>query len=511
LSHGLAPPNPVAMSVRAARFVLPFASLALCAPALCALALSGCGFDDDGPFEIAVIEGADELYASGNRLSIGAKHLRAATEWGLVTLDADGEVVPALAERWIITDDGQSFIFRLSERNWPDGQPMDSASVRRSLERVIAGLRGTSLGLDLAPIKDVRAMAGRVVEIRLSAPVPDLLTLLAQPELALRASPGGTGPMALSRDGALARLQFRPPLERGLPDMPGWESEVRELTLVPVHDAKAMTLFDEGEVQVVLGGRIGQIPLADTGPLSRGTVRIDPAVGLFGLRIRSGRGMLGDASLREALAMALDRPGLLERYNVGGWQATTRIVAPGLPGDSGLIGERWEGEGLDQLRAAAAARVRAWQARSGEAPVVRLSLGDAPGDTNLLTDLAAQFATIGVRLVRAERLADADLVLVDEVARYGDPRWFLNQFNCSLRRGLCNQGADRLVAAAQGTIDHTERARLLADAESALLAANIYVPIGAPLRWSLVRGSVTGFAPNAYAFHPLPPLAELPK
>ncbi len=476
------------------------------------LALAGCGNADDGTLEVAWIGSEESLFASGNRLSPGAQHLRSATDWGLVALDAQGEVIPALAERWIVTEDGLSFIFRLREQNWPGGQPMDSASVRRSLEQVIDGLAGTSLGLDLAPIKDVRAMAGRVIEIRLSAPVPDLLTLLAQPELALQPATGHTGPMLLERGEGGALLRFRPPLERGLPDMPGWEADVREVQLHAVRPAQAMEMFDSASVQLVLGGRIGQLPLVDLGPLSRGTVQLDPAIGLFGLRVRSARGLLGDEGVREALAMALDRPALLARYNVGGWTATTRVVAPGLRGDPGQVSERWAGDDLAALRGQAAARVRAWQARNGGGqPVVRLTLGEAAGDVLLLADLAEQFAAIGVRLERAEIAAEADLVLVDEVARYGDPRWFLNQFNCSLRRGLCDDDADSLVAQAADALDPAERATLLSEAEAELMRANVYIPIGAPLRWSLVRGSVTGFAPNAFAFHPLPPLAEIPR
>lgn len=477
---------------------------------LCAaLLVAGCGSGDEGTFEAAWIGDEESLFASGNRLSAGAQHLRAATQWGLVTLDPQGDVTPALAERWIITDDGLSFIFRLREQNWPDGREMDSASVRRALEQAIAGLDGTALGLDLVPVKDVRAMAGRVIEIRLSAPVPDLLNLLAQPELALVSTGGGTGPMVLDRQGATAHLQFKPPLERGLPDMPDWQADVREIDLIAANPGKAMDLFDEGGVQLVLGGRIGHMPLADTGPLSRGNVRIDPAIGLFGLRVRRPRGVLADEAGREALAMALDREGLLARYNVGGWVATTRIVAPGLPGAGGSAAERWADADLAQLRSVAAARVRT---QSGaEPPAITLFLGTQPGDEFLLRDLAAQYARIGVRLVRADRVQDADLVLVDEVARYSDPRWFLNQFNCSLRRGLCDEDADYLVEVASETLDPRERAGLLAEAEAELIAANVFIPIGAPLRWSLVRGSVTGFAPNPYAFHPLSPMAEIPR
>jgi len=479
-----------------------------------ALLLAGCGNADEGTIKIAWIGEEESLFASGNRLSSGAQHLRGATQWGLVTLDPQGEVVPALAERWIITDDGLSFIFRLREQTWPDGSEMDSASVKRSLEQMIAGLDGTAFGLDLVPVTDIRAMAGRVIEIRLSAPVPDLLNLLAQPELALLSPDGGTGPMLLERSGPTARLTFRPPLARGLPDMPGWEEDVREIELVAARAGRAMALFDEGAVQLVLGGRIGQLPLVDTGPLSRGTVRLDPAIGLFGLRVRRARGLLEDAEGREALAMALDREALVARYNVGGWVPTTRVVSPGLPGDGGQVAERWADLELTQLRAQAAARVQAARgpSGSGNGPLtLSLSIGTAAGDDLLLRDLAAQFATIGVRLVRAESLAQADLQLVDEVARYGDARWFLNQFNCSLRRGLCSEDTDYLMEVAQETLDPRERAGLLAEAESALMGANVFIPIGAPLRWSLVRGSVTGYEANAYAVHPLPPMAEIPR
>ena len=47
--------------------------------------------------------------------------------------------------------------------------------------------------------------------------------------------------------------------------------------------------------------------------------------------------------------------------------------------------------------------------------------------------------------------------------------------------------------------------------EAQLTLANVYIPIGAPLRWSLVRGSVDAFVANRYAFHPLPEMAQIPR
>ena len=60
-------------------------------------------------------------------------------------------------------------------------------------------------------------MTGRVIEIRLSSPMPDFLQLLAQPELGVLHRGMGAGPMELARDRAVARLTLLPPEARGLP------------------------------------------------------------------------------------------------------------------------------------------------------------------------------------------------------------------------------------------------------------------------------------------------------
>lgn len=491
----------------ARRFPLP----ACAAAAL--LALGGCGGGDDGPVEVAFIDTSAALYAGGIRLSAGAQHVRGATGAGLVSLDDRGEVIPALADRWIVTEDGLSFIFRLRDGTWADGSPLTAESARNELKRTITALDGTSLGLDLAAISEVRAMAGRVVEVRLSTPVPMLMQLLAQPELALEKGRAGMGPMVLARQGELATLTMKPPAERGEPEVQDWQSHMRLIHLAAASAEDAIARFDEGEVDLVLGGRLGSLPLASTGPLSRGTVRVDPVVGLFGLRVERAAGFLATPQNREALALALDRPALLAPFNIGGWQDTTRLVAPGLPDDTGLVGERWEEQDLDERRATAARRVAAWRAGNAPDKPLRLSLaiGWQPGEELLLRELARQFATVGVVLERAGAGKGADLSMVDQPARYAGAPWFLNQFSCSLRRGMCSSAADTLVRQARGTADAAERARLMARAEAELTRANAYIPIGSPVRFSLVRSTVTGFAPNAWAYHPLPPLAVIPR
>ena len=43
-----------------------------------------------------------------------------------------------------------------------------------------------------------------------------------------------------------------------------------------------------------------------------------------------------------------------------------------------------------------------------------------------------------------------------------------------------------------------------------LLAANLYIPIGAPIRWSMVRAGLEGFSENPWNVHPLFPLSRAP-
>jgi len=76
---------------------------------------------------------------------------------------------------------------------------------------------------------------------------------------------------------------------------------------------------------------------------------------------------------------------------------------------------------------------------------------------------------------------------------------------------LCDKGADALAAEAMMSDDAAERAQLLIEAEVDLTVANVYIPLGAPVRWSLVRGNVNGFAANRLGWHPLMPMAMKPK
>ena len=475
------------------------------------LLLSACGSGKETALTVVTIGAPASPFETGVRLPPAARLVHGATVEGLVGFDEQGQVVPALAERWIITDDGQSYIFRLRDGTWGKGSPLTAQALRKALRETIAELDGTSLGIDLAAIDEIRVMTERVIEIRLNAPMPNLLQLLAQPELGLADKGGGTGPMRLRRENDLALLTAIPPERRGLPAREGWNETVRPLRLMALPAEQAVARFNAGEADVLLEGRIEHFPFARSVGLIRGTIQIDPVMGLFGLAVVRDTGFLAAPENREALAMAIDRNELMNPFGVGGWTATTRIVAPGTADDPGLVGERWPGQSIEERRRIAAARVLRWRADQADAPRLRIALPRERGGDILFTRLQADLAAIGVEARRVGLSDSADLRLVDSVARYPRVGWFLNQLNCAVRRGLCSEDADRLAAQALRTTDAAVRVLLLADAEAELTKANVYIPFGAPIRWSMVRGDVSGFAANRWNVHPLMPLAQRPK
>jgi len=476
-----------------------------------ALIAAACG-SEDGALEVAIIGAEQGPFENGVRLSVAGQHVRAATTEGLVALDPSGQVVPALAERWIVTEDGRSYIFRLRDGTWPDGSPLTGATAARELRVVLQRLSGTSLGLDLEAIAEVRAMAQRVVEVRLKGAMPDFLQLLAQPELGLRKNSQGSGPMALARDGETAVLTMKSPESRGLPEQEGWQSRFRSLRVSGLAAEDAIERFYDGELDVVLNGRIETLPLVRTAPLSRSYAQPDPAIGLFGLMVRRSEGFLDSPERREAVAMAIDRDGLMAPFNLGGWTPTTRLVASGLPADLGTIGERWQEMSLAARWNTASARVAAWKAERGADKVeLSIELPEGPGSALLFESLGGDLAGAGITLVRARPGQQGQLYLFDRVARYAGAGWFLGQFACSLRRGICSESADALARKALSAADPAESAALFAEAEAELTALNGFIPLGQPVRWSLVRAGFSGYAPNPWVFHSLPPMAVIPR
>ncbi|MFA6114410.1 MAG: ABC transporter substrate-binding protein [Sphingomonas sp.] len=466
---------------------------------LVALLLAGCGRRSDaGPVVVSAIGEAPALAdSSQGPLGTPSRLLVDSTAQGLVRFDTSGQIEPGVAERWIVIDDGMSYIFRLRDTEWSDGRPVSADEVVAILRRQINSRSRNPLLPFLSAIDEIVEMTPQVIEIRLKRPRPDLLKLFAQPELALFRTrpPGGSGPFRVTEsyhDGAMLRPAFDPARS---PDdeaaEPGPEQNVR---LIGERAARAIARFAKRDSDMVTGGSFADWPLLATAEIAPANQRVDPAAGLFGLAIASRAGFLAEAANRAVVARSVDRQAIVSAF-APAWNATAQLLpdrldsaAPPTPG--------WVASATDTTPAIE--RVRAWRATHDGPLVLRIALPPGPGSTILYGIVASGLQRIGIDTQRVAIDADADLRLIDAVAPYDSARWYLGTA-CQ----PCGADAQAAVEAARDAPTLEQRAARIAEADAAVAADIAYIPIARPLRWSLVALRLGQWQGNSRAWHPL--------
>lgn len=392
---------------------------------LAATVLAGChGGRTGGTIAVSLIgEQLDEAVLAG------------ATSEGLVRLDREGQVIPAAAARWAILDDGLDYIFRID-----DGAALSAQTVARRLREALRRHRHDAEFAALGPIESIGAVTGTVVEIRLSAPQPDLLTSLARPEFSV---------------GALTDLRAGRP-ERAhvaLTPQPGDEAPF-PVSLQVERVGRAVVRFQNKDAELVTGGTFANLPVARAARAEREALRFDPVTGLFGFAIRNPD---LSATVRTALSLAIDRDRIVAAIGVPSHAKATTLAGSVLEPP------------LAERRATALALLK------GTTPHIRVAMPRGPG-ARLLFALAAQdWAKVGIAAEMVDpETHGADLVLVDMVA----PPGTLATLACALST----------------TCDPNDRIALLNPP---------FIPVAAPVRWSLVAPGLDLFTENGLATHPL--------
>lgn len=481
---------------------LPRSRRALCrvvASLLLAAAATACGRRADvGPVVVSTI-GEDKPALPGtNRraLSSGDRLAADSLAMGLVRLDAAGQIEAGIAQRWIVTDEGMSFIFRLRRARWSDGTPVTAAQVVQLLRRQIAAGARNDLSPYLSAIENVVEMTPEVIEVELSRPRPDLLKLFAQPEMALVHAGGGAGPFRLAaREGDALRLTPLPDPDRDAEDGPAPEDDVR---LRVEAAALAVARFSDRGSDLVTGGTIADWPLVRAAQAAAANVRIDPAAGLFGLLVARREGFLADIGNRAAVAEAFDRNALATAISRE-WLARETLLPDQLDSATPPVSPAWAALSLAERRAAATGIVARWRAARGEVPTLRLALPGGAGGTTLFAHLARDLLLVGIRPIRvAPDDRAADLVLIDRVAPYDSARWYLHQ---ACRD--CAASAQEAIEAARLAPTLADRARAIAAADAALTEDGGFIPLARPFRWSLVAFRLRAWTANTRAWHPL--------
>ena len=459
------------------------------------LLLASCGERGSGPIVVSAIGEPPEL-ANPNLTPLDppSAMLTAAVAQGLVRFDASGQIEPALAQSWTVSDDGMSYIFRLARTNWSNGAPVTAEQVATRLRAAVSRASRNRLKPVLGAIDEIEAMTDRVIEIRLRGNRPNFLQLLAQPDMALILGGKSSGPYrATPGDDGAVRLDH--PEDA---DADSLDPAAPPIVLRGEPAALAVARFGAGLADLVTGGTAGDLPLVRVAEPPAAAVRFDPVNGLFGLAYAS-KGVITDRpEVRQALNMAVDRDALAAAIGVPGLAPRSSLLPPGIEELPQPTLPTWSALPLPERRAQARTLIAG---AVGEAPArLRIAMPVGPGYRLILAHLRRDWRAIGIEVERAGPAERADLTLIDEVAPAVLASWYLRPFTCDAS-AVCSKEADDLLAAARNAATPAERQARLADADRVLTELASFIPLAAPVRWSLVAPRLTGFQTNMFASH----------
>ncbi len=482
-------------------------TLTLLLAALAGLGAGSCAQDSEQALDVTVIGKGQPVIAdpSTAALSAPSETLMANAAQGLVRFDANGQIEPGLAERWNVSDDGLSYIFRIAPVEWADGRLASAREVARILNRQLRGASRNPLKDSLGAISEIVAMTDRVIEIRLKTARPNILQLLAQPHMGIVRNGHGTGPFQIDPE----------------QDAPGAISLTKRIQVVDDEDrtehvhlrsaeaAQAIARFRDGKTALVLGGTFVDLPLVGRDDRRmRSALRFDPVAGLFGLRPARSGGPLADKQLRDLLNQAINRDAIITALNVPNLVPRTTLLQAGLDGGAVPIAPDWTTQAHAD-RMASVIRDARGIIDQDQRLKLAIALPEGRGADILFHRLASDWRPLGIELVRAGDGVRADLALIDRVAPSTSPAWFVRHFRCG-EVPICSENADALMASARDAEIPVQRGALLAEAGRIIDLEVLFLPIAAPIRWSLVGDGLPGFSENIFARHPLSAIREKP-
>lgn len=428
---------------------------------------------------------------------------------GLVKIDRAYNVLPAVAARWQVAEQGRRYLFRLrTGQSWSDGHPLTAGDFEYAWKRnlrlasrapiahllyVIENARSFGEGeIDDAQTVGVTALDDLTLEVRLEEPTAYLPHLLAHaiayplPRWAVEGHEHDwTDPGRFVGNGAYRLVEWqrgdRLVLDKN-PHYRGAFAGNAERVECPILDDFQSVL------QSYSAGSLDAVSLIDAsaGTIARAKVAhrrelvFTPQPSTLYLMFRSDRPPFDDVRVRQALVHAVDRDALAREASEGQYlPAKGGFVPPGMPAHSSDIGLAYDpGRARELLAQAGYAEGQGFPdiswlyfGGSGSEPIVPFL--QRAWRKNLGMELLAQPVTTAVLYERIER-DPPSLTLVGWSADYPDPDSLL-RVPFHSKEGLNavhwhNPRFDALVEEAARVADQAKRIALFQQADRILVA-----------------------------------------
>ena len=461
---------------------------------------------------------------------------------GLVAYSATGELVGAAAESWSISNDGLTYTFNIRpEARWSSGDAVTAEHFVFSLRRLVDPATAAFYAQAIAAIVNAEAIIasemapsdlGVVVAddgtlvITLERPTPYLLSLLTHPST-FPVHPGSiaehgttfTRPENLLSNGAYRLDAWEPgSVLKLIRNEQYWNNDETSIEAVNYHvltqEMTELNRYRAGEIDIT--GSIPPDSFEQVREQYRDQMHIAPYLGVYyyGYNLTKPP-FAGNAALRQALSMAIDRETLVEKVTGRGEAPAYSWVPPGV---SNYDPRRLSFADMTQDERNAAARRLYRDAGYSEDGPAQIELRYNTSDTQQRIALAVQSMwrdVLGVEttLINEEfqvllaNMREAEITQVFRsswIGDYNDAHTFLSVLQGGSPSNMPRFASDEyddLMRRAAEQVDPLARQLYLEEAERVLLGEHAVIPLYFYVSKHLVSPRVRGWGDNVLDYH----------
>lgn len=459
---------------------------------------------------------------------------------GLLSVDAAGELVPGLAERYDVSESGTTYTFHLRpDLKWSDGTPLTSEDVLYSFRRSVDPSLATRGSRVLASLRNFRpiirgqmppeslgvsAPDAQTVVIELVSPtsyLPDALASFAAaivPRHAIEAhGERWTTPDNIVVSGPYTLAEWIPNTSIRLVKNQNYHDvanvAIEEVIFYPVErPATAVTRYRAGELDIVFNIPADQIDALRSNDYAD-QVHSSPSIGTYYVLLNNDKAPTNDKRVREALSLSVDRELITAQLLRNEGNPAYTIIPEAMPNYRGQPSPMTQMT-MDERKA----RARALLADAGYTQSSPLQLnykfGGQESNRRVAVALQSMWEEIGIDVtlenvggngvVADSRSGNFEAIRYQYYAPFQDPVVFLQLMQSDAVVNLSkysNPEFDRMLQEADRTLDPQQRIARLQELETIVMSDHPVIPIYYNQRNYLVSPRVNGWVDNVRGEH----------